>query len=161
MKANFTKAGVKLIVSAFGATEYPTSSNFDPVDAATKLADFVNTNLFDGVDVDWEDSAAFQSGDGSGEDWLITFTTTLRNALNPGLIITHAPQSPYFTTNSSIYLAGGYLTVHKAVGHMIDFYNIQFYNQGVGTYDNAERLFNVSGGWAPGSSVNEMITSGV
>lgn len=44
---------------------------------------------------------------------------------------------------------------------MIDFYNVQFYNQGVGIYDSAHSLFNVSGGWCPGSSINEIIAAGV
>jgi chitinase len=47
------------------------------------------------------------------------------------------------------------------LGEIIDFYNVQFYNQGTGTYDNAERLFNSSiARWA-GSSLNEMIKSGI
>ena len=44
---------------------------------------------------------------------------------------------------------------------MIQFYNVQFYNQGSTTYDTSEKLFNVSGGWAPGTSVNEIIAKGV
>jgi hypothetical protein len=44
---------------------------------------------------------------------------------------------------------------------MIDFYNVQFYNQGVGIYDTPQGLFNSSGGWCPGSSINEIIAAGV
>lgn len=44
---------------------------------------------------------------------------------------------------------------------MINFYNVQFYNQGTGIYDNAQSLFNSSGGWCPGTSVNEIIAAGV
>lgn len=66
LKKNFTDAGVKLIVSAFGATENPTSENLDPVQVGKDLAAFVNNNQFDGVDIDWEDTPAFQSGDGKG-----------------------------------------------------------------------------------------------
>jgi hypothetical protein len=44
---------------------------------------------------------------------------------------------------------------------MISFYNIQFYNQGSTTYGTAASLFNSSGGWAPGTSVNEIIAKGI
>jgi hypothetical protein len=44
---------------------------------------------------------------------------------------------------------------------MIQFYNIQFYNQGSTPYNTASNLFNSSGGWAPKTSVNEIIASGV
>jgi chitinase len=79
-------------------------------------------------------------------------------------IITHAPQAPYFCTNKTIdarYPKGAYLAVHAAVGDMINFYNIQFYNQGFTMYENAQDLFNISSGWAPGTSINEIIASGV
>jgi chitinase len=117
---------------------------------ATNLANFVTVNILDGVDVDWEDSVALQNG--TGEAWLITFMTTLRQLL-PNAIISHAPQAPYFG-GVSIYPKNGYLAVHQAVGSMIQFYNIQFYNQGSTSYNTAHLLFNNSGGWAPGTSVN-------
>lgn len=53
------------------------------------------------------------------------------------------------------------MTVDKQVGSLIDFYNVQFYNQGKGYYENAQTLFNVSGGWCPQTSINEIIASGV
>ena len=133
LKANYTKAGIKLLVSAFGATENPTSSGYDATDCGLKLAQFVKDNHLDGVDIDWEDTPAFQRGDSSGENWLITLTKTLRNNLGPDAIITHAPQGPYFS--KGLYPKDAYLTVDQQVGSMIDFYNVQFYNQGVGIYD--------------------------
>lgn len=117
LKQNFTNAGVKLLVSAFGSTQTPTSQGFDPVQCATALANFTVTNNYDGVDVDWEDTPSFSSGDRKGENWLITFTQTLRSQLNSlgatDAIITHAPQAPYFSTNTSLYPKGGYLTVDQ------------------------------------------------
>ena len=41
------------MVSAFGATEFPTSAGADPTVCANKLADFVKKNNFDGADLDW------------------------------------------------------------------------------------------------------------
>lgn len=78
----------------------------------------------DGTDIDWEDGGALTNG--SGADWLIVFTIKLRELL-PGKIITHAPQGPYF--NENLYPKGGYTKIHKNVGNLIDFYNVQFYNQ--------------------------------
>ena len=157
LKKNFTNAGVKLMVSAFGATQAPTSLGVDAVDCGLKLAKFVTDNLFDGVDIDWEDTPAFKNG--VGEDWLITLTKTLRANLPADAIITHAPQGPYFS--KGLYPKDAYLTIEQQIGSMIDFYNVQFYNQGEGIYDNPQSLFNVSGGWCPGSSINEMIAEGI
>lgn len=44
---------------------------------------------------------------------------------------------------------------------MIQFYNVQFYNQGSTPYNTSAGLFNSSGGWAAGTSVNEIIAKGV
>ncbi len=46
------------MISAFGATQFPTTGGVDPVDCATKLGNFVLENNLDGVDIDWEDNAA-------------------------------------------------------------------------------------------------------
>ena len=44
---------------------------------------------------------------------------------------------------------------------MIDFYNIQFYNQGSTTYDIYQTLFLQSNGWCPSTSVKEIADFGV
>lgn len=64
------------MISAFGATEFPTSNGVDPIDCAIKLGEFVKNNNLDGVDIDWEDNAAMEAG--KGEDWLISFSKKLR-----------------------------------------------------------------------------------
>jgi chitinase len=107
-------------------------------------------NTLDGVDVDWEDTKTFYNG--TGELWLINFTTTLRQLL-PNSIITHSPQAPYFG-GKNLFWNGGYLAVHNSVGNLIDYYTIRFYNQGTTTYATAESLFNRSDGWASKTSVN-------
>lgn len=40
---------------------------------------------------------------------------------------------------------------------MIDWYNIQFYNQGDNKYDSYNSLFRTSGGWFPYTAVHELI----
>jgi chitinase len=158
-KKLYNNAGIKVLVSAFGATEFPTSAGVDPVACGNSLANFVLQNNLDGVDLDWEDTAAFQHG--TGEAWLITLTKTLRQKLPKGrYIISHAPQAPYFT-GAPTYPKGGYLTVDREVGNLIDFYNVQFYNQGSSTYDTYSYLFQNANGWANGTSVHQIISNGV
>lgn len=153
-------SGMKILVSAFGATEFPTTAGIDPVQCGTDLANFVKLNNLDGVDLDYEDSGAMERG--TGENWLISITRRLRELLpkEQGYIITHAPQAPFFMGTSK-YPMGGYLTVHREVGHLIDFYNIQFYNQGTSSYDSYSSLFRNSSGWATGTAVFELMAKGV
>ena len=115
----YHNAGQKVLVSAFGATEFPTSQGEDPTQTAQALAQFVIDNQLDGVDLDYEDNSAMDSG--SGVQWLITCTNTLRSLLpaSEGYIITHAPQAPYFMSS---YAQGGYLTVDKQAGASINWY---------------------------------------
>jgi len=158
--AKYHQQGIKVLVSAFGSTEFPTSAGVDPVKCGTDIANFVKLNQLDGVDLDWEDNSAMEAG--KGEAWLISITRTLRQLLprEQGFIITHAPQAPYFMGTSK-YPNGGYLTIDKAVGDLIDFYNIQFYNQAQSTYDTYESLFQRSNGWATGTAVQELVSKGI
>lgn len=117
IKSQYNDAGIKLIVSAFGSTETPTSSGVDPVGAATTMGNWVRQYNLDGIDVDYEvttsymvpnwsladDWSGFQCDEwrhvdrlttltiesltlraGSAEEWLITYTQTLRNILPQG-----------------------------------------------------------------------------
>jgi chitinase len=149
-------AGKSVLVSAFGSTDNPTA--IDPTLVATNLAQFVTTNQLDGVDLDYEDTAAFQSG--LAEPWLITCTNTLRSLLGPNAIITHAPQAPYFL-GAPTYPNGAYLTIDQKAGAAINWYNVQFYNQGSSDYTTFETLFETSDGWAPNTSVMEINGRGI
>lgn len=150
--------GVKVLVSAFGATNFPTTEGADPIVTAEALAKFVSDNNLDGVDLDWEDNAAMETG--KGVPWLISCTHKLRELLPSPYIISHAPQAPYFMGTSK-YPDGGYLTVNSVVGSMIDFYNIQFYNQDSSKYDTYQTLFNVSDGWATNTAVKQIAANSV
>jgi len=63
---------MKVLMSAFGATENPTSLGYDPTTTCSAVANFVVQNNLDGVDIDWEDNQAMVNG--IGEAWLITCT---------------------------------------------------------------------------------------
>jgi chitinase len=81
----------------------------------------------DGVDIDFEDSNAFTGKAGyDGITFLSELTSGLYQALPPGSIITHAPQTPYWDKNS-LYNAA-YSNLHSQVGNSIAWYNNQFYN---------------------------------
>ncbi|EIW78011.1 glycoside hydrolase family 18 protein [Coniophora puteana RWD-64-598 SS2] len=159
-KAEYEKAGIKLMVSAFGSSEAPTTSGADPVKTADSLATWVIQYGLDGVDIDYEDFQAMNKKDGTAENWLIKFTTELRKKLpSPQYVITHAPVAPWFS-GAPTYPSGAYLAVDKAVGSMIDWYNIQFYNQYT-EYTTCDGLLTKSSSQWPKSSVFEIAASGV
>lgn len=137
-------AGYVIMVSAFGATYNPTSS--DPTGECTKLANFVVQYNLDGIDLDYEDNDAMKRGE--AEQWLISCTKAIRQVLPQGqYILTHAPQAPYFSGFHG-YKNGGYVTVHQEVGDLIDWYNVQFYNQATTRYDSYEEMWvNATGEW--------------
>ncbi|KAJ6581491.1 glycoside hydrolase [Mycena capillaripes] len=158
IKAQYAAAGIKLMVSAFGSTDVPTSTGVNPITMATTMANWVKQYNLDGIDVDYEDFNAFDAGDGKAEAWLISFTTQLRTILPQGTyIITHAPVAPWFSPNK--WGGGGYLKVHQSVGSLIDWYNIQFYNRGTSEYTTCANLLTTSSSTWPGSAVFQIAAS--
>lgn len=81
------------MVSAFGSTDAPTSSGADPIATANTMAAWVKEFGLDGIDVDYEDFNAINSGTGSAENWLISFTKQLRSQLPAGRECSSAPFS--------------------------------------------------------------------
>ncbi|KAH9852022.1 glycoside hydrolase family 18 protein [Lenzites betulinus] len=158
VKSQYAAAGIKLMVSVFGSTDVPTSSGNDPIGTANTIAAWVKQWGLDGVDVDYEDFNAM--GAGTAENWLISFTKQLRSQLPAGsYIITHAPVAPWFSPN--IWSGGGYLKVHQQVGSLIDWYNVQFYNQGSTEYTTCAGLLTTSTSMYPKSALFQIIASGV
>jgi hypothetical protein len=49
----YKNAGIKIMVSAFGDSEFPTTRGLDPAVCGRKLGEFVLNNNLDGADVDW------------------------------------------------------------------------------------------------------------
>ncbi|KIK68421.1 glycoside hydrolase family 18 protein [Collybiopsis luxurians FD-317 M1] len=129
----YEQANIKIMVSAFGETEKPTTQGLNAETLASTMADWVIKYGVHGIDVDYED---FDAIDGKGVQWIVDFTKALRKKLPQGkYILTHAPVAPWFTKNN-----GPYLQVHKQVGDLIDWYNLQFYNQGNNIYNTCENL---------------------
>lgn len=69
--------------------------------------------------------------------WIVELQTELRNLLPSPYIISHAPVAPWFTSAND-YADGSYVSIHQQVGDKIDFYNVQFYNQGADQYVTCE-----------------------
>ncbi|TFK83689.1 glycoside hydrolase family 18 protein [Polyporus arcularius HHB13444] len=161
IKSEYSAAGISLIVSAFGATDAPTTGGANAASTANTMAAWVKQYDLDGLDVDYEDFTAMDKSDGSAEAWLATFTQQIRTQLPQGqFILTHAPVAPWFSV-SNIFAGGAYLKVDQTVGGLIDWYNVQFYNQGTTEYTTCDSLLNTSGGDWPGSSVFEIAAAGI
>ena len=150
----YHKEGKKLLVSAFGNSEHPTSQGFNPLTVADKLAKFVIANNFDGVNVKYMDIPALQAG--TATTWLITFFTQLRNLLPNHTIVVSL--RPCFTTDE--YAGAGFRRVNKEAGSMIDFYNVEYYNEGTTVYDSYDRVFISVGGEHPGTAMKDLIANG-
>ncbi|KAJ7127569.1 glycoside hydrolase family 18 protein [Mycena crocata] len=162
LKQQYTEAGIKLFVSAFGGTvrtDRPTTMGLDPKNSATTVANWAKQYQVDGVDMDYEDFDAM--GKGVAEKWVTDFTTQLHTDLGGNYLITAAPMPAWFTPLGNTALpGGGFLTVDKAVGSMINWYNIQFYNSGPQQFLTCDTLLNkadvTAGPAAPGTSLFEI-----
>ncbi|WOO76896.1 uncharacterized protein LOC62_01G000509 [Vanrija pseudolonga] len=117
---SYHAAGKAIMVSAFGSTDAPTSNGQNPVTLANTIANFVRQWQLDGVDIDYEDFNAVNGG--TSVNWLVP------------------PIAPWFCR--SCYSDGAYAAVNDQVGNTIDFYSLQYYNQGSAYTDCNSLLFN-------------------
>ena len=125
------RAGKNVLIS-FGGAIFPSSAyqNYARnVNGLVKqIVNFVTSNGFNGVDIDFEDSNAFtntRTYDGIG--FLISLTKSLAQSLPAGHnIITHAPQTPYWDPNAGYNNA--YTKIWQQVGNQIAWINNQFYD---------------------------------
>ena len=157
---------MKIIISAFGATSFPTSFGIPATACGENLAQYVIDKQLDGVDLDYEDNAAMEQG--TAVPWLIEMTEAMLKkfkATGRKYIITHAPQAPYFIDGkypkNYVELHQSVLSDGSTVGDNIDSYLVQFYNQGSSAYSTYTSLFEVSDGWSYGTSVQEIANKGI
>jgi len=148
---------------------------YNPEDLGKTIGEMAANNMFDGIDFDTEN---FLSGSANWDgkwnvsssgaitgyiDWLVRITIATYNAYycmkGSKPIITHAPQGPYFGNWASPSL--GFVEVEKQAGAYIDWYNIQFYNQGVDCYVTPDGLTTKSCSNFPGTSIGEIISMGI
>ena len=121
----------------------------------------------DGIDLDLEDIPARDEDTThtikSYAVWIIKLSESLKQQNDNNFILSHAPQTPYFNSNptSQNYKVTGtnmgiYTYIEKNT-HSIDFYNIQYYNQGQ-YYLTSEAIFkHDDSGY--GAAVNQLITT--
>ena len=163
----YHEQNTKVLVSAFGDNSLPTTSEIDPSAVGRNLAMFVINNQLDGVDIDYEDSAAMEAG--TAVPWLIEMTESMLQTFrveepNSKFIISHAPQAPYFMSGNypQNYLAFYNSKIgNDTVGDYIDFFNVQFYNQGSSDYSSYETLFVQANGWAKNTTVAQIAALGI
>lgn len=123
-------AGKKVLISFGGGTATHAAYAQLAADVpglAGQIADFVAERGLDGVDLDFEDTAGFESGSSyDGVAFLVALTRALAAALPAGRnLITHAPQPPYLSPH---FLGGPYLKVLEQAGDAISWINLQYYN---------------------------------
>ena len=130
-------------------TEPPNNTIAD----ANIFSDYIKQYSLDGIDIDWEDptEGAPKLKQISTVKWVCLYTKTIHDNLPSKNIISHAPQAPYFGL--------GYENIHTTCGNIIDYYNIQYYNQGTNcTYNSFDTIIQNPGCWANSSAVNQIKT---
>lgn len=131
-------------------------------------SDYHPYEFFDGIDVDIENITMGKEN----VNWVIEFTRELHTQLTKlysdmslnkpegKFLISHAPQAPYFRFISDNKY--NYVYIDQQVGKIIDWYNIQYYNQIPSqAYITEKTLFNDSGRDQPKTSVSQLINQGI
>jgi len=163
--------GAVIMFAAGGATDNPYPWSGDPTTDGTvygtALAKFAVAHSLDGVDFDLENiQPGFNAGGLKGEDlvkWMVAANIAVKS-INSSLLVSHAPQAPYFgPVGGSLWpgTTGGFTSVYAKAPNAIDFFNLQFYNQGHGCYDTYAGLFTSSCSNFPGTALMQIATYGV
>jgi hypothetical protein len=147
--------GARIIASTGGSTDTPYSSTTGLAYGQT-VANWVVANNLDGMDFDLENFARdFTYGALSTTQmvqWVADATNGARAILGSSRIITHAPQPPYF---GNFGWADGYGLVYD-LAPTIDFFLVQFYNNGATTTYDTIFVSNVNG-----ASVSQIAAEGI
>jgi chitinase len=94
LKNQYATKGIKLLITAFENIEYPVRLNLDAKKCGEKLANFITTYNLDGADISFQDSYSFTTG--AAEQWLTTFTNSLKGQLTSDKIIVHTTPAAHF-----------------------------------------------------------------
>lgn len=167
--------GAVVLVTAGGSTESP-YSQYSGEKYGSDAATWAKANNLDGVDFDMENILpGFTYGSLTAPQlvqWLVDASRAVKTVMSSTALVTHAPQGPYFGpigaagTSASLWpgVTGGYSGVYAALGDGIDWFNVQFYNQGATCYVDYAGIFANSGGNGcvfPGTSVSEIASYGL
>ncbi len=127
------KADGKKVLISFGGGDMPAAAYQSLVGRekalAAALAGFVRKHGLDGVDIDFEISAALSPLAAErpfrGKRFLVQLTKELRALLPRDALLTHVPQAPYLDPD---WHGEPYLEVLREVGRHIDWITVQYYN---------------------------------
>lgn len=120
LKDQYNHAGVSIVVTAFGANDLPATAGRDPTSVAESMAQFVQGNHLDGIDVDYEEVKLMQDKSGAAEAWVSTYTQALRSHLPKGqFILSHARTSLSSTLHVGLSLTEGVFFVLVGSGRTV------------------------------------------
>jgi hypothetical protein len=156
LKSQASNKGITIVVSAFGATSFSdgfqyifNSPNYnDPAVLATDLVSWMKSYNCNSIDLDIEHLP--MESDYPNTDQLAQYIGLLsqyiKNFYNTDVgfypELSHAPQPPYFNGNGNWSLFGYvYNRVEQYYGKYIDYYLIQYYNQGSFNYTTYDSMF--------------------
>lgn len=156
----------KIIISTGGATfaGYQNTGVYSGTSFGTAAANFAQAQGFDGLDFDLENFVypTFTTPSLMTKQqtiqWMTDANAAARSILGEGALITHAPQSPYFSTPE---FSQGYLDFYlQTPTPSVDLFLIQYYNQGA-TYLNYDSQFINNDNFHPGTAVKQLIQRGI
>jgi len=161
--------GAVVMISAAGSTDQPWTTFASGAGYGTYAGQWAQSNNLDGVDFDVENLApGFIAGSFSGTQFAQYLADASIAAKKFVKFVSHAPQAPYFGAVGSNTMwpgtSGGYSSVEALANGAVDFYNVQFYNQGATCYTTYAGLFTSSASDCsvfPGTSVQEIKGYGI
>ena len=164
--------GAVVMLSASGATTTPYTATTGRAYGQAVATYAVQYGL-DGVDFDLE-NLEYKCTYGSMTSanivtWMSDATLAARSVLGPNRLLTHAPEAPYFGGAVGNSFTGSvqtlcYTGVYLGTAGAINWFNVQFYNQGSTCFLTYTTLFVASsnnGQCVGGTAVSELVTVGV